>query len=163
MQNTCNLANCTLHSAHLISGAAEEWSDFSVLIPAVGWFWRGKWTSAWGLTEVRKTSRRESIVIGLWLQLVPLIISLVKAGRAEVRVCVFLCLYVQYACSNKPLQPSVLTAACLLIDTDQYLSFIPNAKWIFSLRCICHPNREKRDEAVNTWELNLQLARQLLL
>lgn len=89
MQNTCNLANCTLLSAHLIRGAMAGWSDFSVLIFVVGCFWQGKWTSAWGLGEVRKTSQWRGIVIGLWLQLSCLITglgSLVKPGRACTRV-----------------------------------------------------------------------------
>lgn len=126
MQNTCNLANCTLHSAHLISGAAVEWSDFSVLSSAVAWFWRGKWTFAWGLAKVRKTSHQKYCHWGL---IAACVANYKPVLLFEARQSLGICECVQTSfCGLVYCTHISLLLASWLTSTIP-LSFIQNAKW----------------------------------
>lgn len=131
MQNTCNLANCTLHSADLISGAAVEWSDFSVVISAVGWFWQGKWTSAWGLAEVRKTSHCTKICH--WTLIAARVANYKPELPGEARQSLGMRLFVWVSMHIVCIQTShcgLLHLWLRVIDITYPLSSIKNAKWI---------------------------------
>lgn len=158
MQNTCNLANCTLHSAHLISGAAVEWSDFSVLSSAVAWFWWGKWTFAWGLAKVRKTSHQKYCHWGL---IAACVANYKPVLLFEARQSLGICECVQTCfCGLVYCTHISLLLASWLTSTIPFHLFKTQSE----LAEVYLPPKQKNwDEALNTWELNLQLAKQLLL
>lgn len=144
MQNTCNLANCTLHSAHVISHTAVEWRDFNVSRSAVTWIWQGKWTFAWNLQKVKKTSDHYCFWRGL-------IAACVTNYKADLH-----CEAKQILCVCDSVQTNLMTDInhCPYINTKCRGNL---------LRCICRSNTKTPDEARNIWALNPQLAQQLLL